>query len=117
MAEAFFNHLSKKEKAISAGTAPDKKIHPQTTQIMSEVGIDVSQQKPKLLTESMMKKAYKIIVMDSDILKDIPPKYLQKTESWRIGKLLGKPIEHARKIRNSIKRKVYRIVNAPHLQF
>jgi len=64
-----------------------------------------------------MKKAYKIIVMDSDVLKDIPPKYLQKTENWKIGKLLRKPIENARKIRDSIKRKVYRIVDEPHLQF
>jgi arsenate reductase len=106
MAEAFFNRLSRTEKAVSAGTSPDPGIHPQTVQIMDEMGIDVRQQKPKLLTEDMMEHAQKIIVMDSEVLSAIPPKYLQKVENWNVEKLLRKPIEHARKVRDSIKEKV-----------
>jgi len=51
MAEAFFNYVSRNERAISAGTMPDETIHPWTAQIMSEVGIEMYQQKPKLLNE------------------------------------------------------------------
>ena len=54
---AFFNNLSKTWKAISAGTKPDDNIHPYTIQVMKEVGVDVSKQKPKLLTREMIEKA------------------------------------------------------------
>jgi len=96
-------------QALSAGVKPDEKIHPWTIQVMQEVGINVSQQKPKPLTEDLMKKADKIIVMDSDLLKDIPKQYLSKVENWRIEKLLGKSIEDVRKIRDIIKEKIEKL--------
>ena len=71
MAEAFFNHLSRSRKSISAGIEPDKKIHPWTIKVMEEVGIDVSKQKPKKLTKEMMERVDKIIVTDSKLLKNI----------------------------------------------
>lgn len=110
MAEAFFNHASKKWKAISAGTDADEKIHPYTLQVMGEVGIDVSKQKPKMLTDELMKSADKIIVMDSELLKNVPSGYLSKSENWQIEKLLGKPIEEVREIRNTIKERVERMI-------
>lgn len=110
MAEAFFNYLSKNAKAISAGIKPDKKIHPWTIKVMKEVGIDVTQQKPKLLTENMLNKADKIVVMDFSILKNIPSQYLSKVEKWRIEKLKGKPVRRIRKIRDQIKERVERLI-------
>jgi len=110
IAEAFFNHLSIKNKAISVGTKPDKKIHPWTIKVMQDVGIDISQQKPKLLTKKILRKADKIVVMDSEILKNIPSQYLTKVEKWQIEKLLGKPIGRIRKIRNQIKKRVKRLI-------
>lgn len=111
MAEAFFNHLSKTGKAISAGTEPDERIHPWTVQVMKEAGIDVSQQKPKLLTNELMEKADKIIVLDSDLLENILPDYLSKVDNWSIEKLLEKHIEQIREIRDQIKRKVEYLFN------
>jgi len=110
MAEAFFNHLFKKSKAKSAGTKPDKKIHPWTVQVMKEVGIDISQQKPKLLTDKLMKEANRIIVMETGLSKFILPEYSSKLEDWRTERLLGKPISKVRKIRNRIKRKVKQLI-------
>ena len=110
MAEAFFNLLSQKGKAISAGTKPDKKIHPWTIKVMKEVEVDISQQKPKLLTNEMMRKADRIIIMDPEISKNIPPEYLPKLKKWRIERLLGKPISTVRKIRNQIKKKVKQLI-------
>lgn len=106
MAEAFLNHSCKNAKAISAGIEPDGKIHPWTVKVMKEIGLDVGQQNPKPLSKEMMKKADKIIVMDSDLTKNIPPKYLSKVEIWQIGKLLGKSIEDVKKIRDITKDKV-----------
>lgn len=110
MAEAFLNSLSKKGKAISAGTDPDKEIHPWTIQVMKEVGMDISNQKPKLLTNKLLQKADKIIVMDPKVSKNIPPEYLPKVEKWEIEKLLGKSIERVRKIRNQIKKRVKQLI-------
>jgi len=116
MAEAFFNFFSKSRRAISAGTNPDKKIHPWTIQIMKEVGIDVSWQKPKSLSNKLMKGADKIIVMDSELLDNIPKKYLSKTEEWKIEKLFGKSIRQVRKIRNQIKIKTKQLIKKPSLR-
>jgi protein-tyrosine-phosphatase len=110
MAEAFMNQFSKKTKAISAGAEPDEKVHPWTVKVMKEIGLDVTRQKPKQLTEEMMKKANKIIIMDADLLREIPKQYSSKIETWQIEKLLGKSLESVRKIRNTIKKKVEQLI-------
>jgi len=113
MAEAFFNSLSKEGKAISAGIKPDKKIHPWTMQVMKEIGLDVSHQVPKLLTNELVKKADKIIVMDADLLKIIPSKNLsKKIENWQIEEPLGKSLNRVRKIRDEIKEKVEQLIKS-----
>lgn len=106
MAEAFFNQISGSGRALSAGIKPDAELHPWTIQVMKEVGIDISKQRPKLLTTELMEKMDKIIVMDSDVLEMIPSEYLWKLENWQIEKLLGKPMEQIRKIRDQIKKRV-----------
>lgn len=109
MAEAFFNNLSKTWKAISAGTRPDDNIHPYTIRVMKEVGLDVSKQKPKLLTREMMKKADKIITMGcgADVC---PASYLPKVEDWAIEEPYRKPIDKVREIRDQIKGKVEKLI-------
>jgi len=109
MAEAFFNKLSKTGRAMSAGTVPDERIHPYTVQVMEEVGIDVSQQKPKLLTSEMIGKADKIITMGCGA-NFCPANYLPKIEDWKIEEPYGKPIERVRKIRDRIKGKVKKLI-------
>ncbi|MDD5701470.1 MAG: arsenate reductase ArsC [Dehalococcoidales bacterium] len=55
MAEAFFNQLAKgKAKAISDGSQPAERVNPEVVKVMKEIGIDISQSKPKLLTLEMM---------------------------------------------------------------
>jgi len=109
MAEAFFNKLSKTGKAISAGTMPDDRIHPYTVQVMKEVGIDVSQQKPKPLTSEMIEKADKIITMGCGA-NFCPANYVPKIEDWKIEEPYGKPIEKVREIRDQIKEKVEKLI-------
>lgn len=109
MAEAFFNNLSKTWKAISAGTKPDDNIHPYTIRVMKEVGVDVSKQKPKLLTRKMMEKTDKIITMGcgADVC---PASYLPKIEDWAIEEPYRKPIDKVREIRDQIKGKVEKLI-------
>lgn len=110
MAEAFFNCFCKTREGISAGTNPDERVHPQTVQLMKDIGMDVTKQKPKLLTDELMGKADKIIVMDSEVLETISQKYLSKVENWQIEKLLGKSQEQVKEIRDQIEERVKQLL-------
>jgi protein-tyrosine-phosphatase len=110
MAEAFFEQISKEWNATSAGIKPDEKIHPWTVELMNETGINISQRRPKLLNSEMLKEADRIIAMDSDVVKQIPPEHLLRTENWNISPLLGKRIEEVKQIRDVIKKKVQRLL-------
>ena len=52
MSAAFFNQLAdpKKAKAISAGTQPGERVHPEVVEVMKEVGSDLSSETPKYLS-------------------------------------------------------------------
>jgi len=65
MAAAFFNKYADQAKAhaISAGTQPADCIHPEVVQMMSEVGIDLSQGKPQKLTDELAREAGMLITM------------------------------------------------------
>ena len=58
MAEGFFRKYAPKGyETFSAGTEPTSQINPIAVEAMKEVGIDISSQKPKDLTEDMMRNA------------------------------------------------------------
>ena len=66
IAEGFFNqkYAPKGYRAISAGTRPSSQINPIAVQVMKEVGIDISSsQKPKIITEDMMRSSEKSVNM------------------------------------------------------
>ena len=64
MAEAFFNQIAKgKARAISAGSQPANDVNPSVVDAMREVGIDISKNKPKLLTFEMIEETEKAIIM------------------------------------------------------
>ena len=64
MAEAYYNLLSKgKAQGLSAGTQPADEVNPVVVEAMKEVGIDISNNKPKRLTIDMVEKADRMITM------------------------------------------------------
>ena len=77
---------------------------------MKEEGINVTNHKPRRLTYSLMKKAKKIVVMNSGAYKQIPHQFLIKTENWHIPGLQDKSAEEKEKLRNQIKKKVSNLV-------
>ena len=113
MAEAFFQQKARTRakgwNAVSSGVKPDESIHQWTVELMKEIGVDMSQRRPKLLTSEMLKEADRIVAMDSDVLKRIPPEFLSKTENWDISPLLGKEIEEVKQIRDEIQKKVQQL--------
>lgn len=111
MAEALFNKIAGKKEAQSAGTEPAKKVSPSAIAVMKEMGIDISVQKPRLLTKEMVEKAERIITMGCTDEASCPVFLIKniKIEDWKLEDPRGKPIEKVREIRDEIKRRVEKL--------
>ena len=106
IAEAFFNHYAKgKAQAFSAGTHYASHINPTVIEAMREVGIDISNKRPKMLSLEMLGVADKVITMGCGA-EGVCPASFVPTEDWQLEDPEGKPIEQVRKIRDEIKARV-----------
>lgn len=109
MSEAFFNKFALgKAVAISAGTKPSSQVDPKAIHVMNEIGINMSKQKPKLLTSEMMKGVDKIVTMGCGA--NVCPAPYVKAEEWNIQDPSGKSLDKYREVRDIIKRKVEELV-------
>jgi arsenate reductase len=107
MAEAFAKaYGNTKIEAISAGTMPAKEVNSVAVQVMREKGINLSPNKPKLITNQMVQEADTIIVMGCSAEGFCPAPLQNKVLDWGIEDPKGKPIEKVREIRDKIERKV-----------
>lgn len=103
MAEAIFNKLAPTGfDAISAGTKPASEVNPLVIQALSEIGIDASRGKPKLITQGMVAKAERIITMGCEASDFCPAKFLPRVEAWNIEDPKGKSLDGIRSIRDTI---------------
>jgi arsenate reductase (thioredoxin) len=109
MAEGFFRKYAPKGYAtLSAGTKPVSEINPLAVQVMKELGIDISNQRSKDLTEDMIRNATTVVnmgCMDNNN-NFCPTLYLPKVIDWGLEDPKGKPIEKVREIRDEIERRV-----------
>ncbi len=114
MAEGFFNQKYAPEgyRAISAGTRPVSQINPLAVQAMSEVGIDISSQKSKLITGDMIKSAAKSVNMGCIEKAECPMLFINNVADWGVEDPKGKPIEKVREIRDEIERRVKEIAQS-----
>jgi len=128
MAAAWFNHLATKRQtpdsnlqtsnsklqretreateiqAISAGTSPADRIHPEVLDAMKEVGIDLSSATPQKLTAQLAEGAALLVTMGcGDECPYVPG---LKIEDWPLEDPKGKPIEKVREIRDQIRGRV-----------
>jgi arsenate reductase len=110
MAEAFFNQAAGgKARALSAGTKPASAVDPRTIEVMREVGIDISRNKPKALTMEMMDQADRVVTMGCGVEGVCPASFVE-TEDWQLEDPKGKPIEDVRRIRDEIRAKVLKLL-------
>lgn len=115
MAAAFFNRLANRSKAeaVSAGTEPALRVHPEILTVMREVGIDLSAAKPQKLTQELAEGATLLITMGcGDKCPYVPG---LRREDWPLRDPKGLPVEEARKIRDEIKARVQNLIEAERL--
>ena len=107
MAEGFFRRYAPKGYAtLSAGTKPVSEINPLAIQVMKELGIDISNQRSKDLTEDMIRNATTVVNMGCMDNNFCPTLYIPKVIDWGIEDPKGKLIEKVREIRDETERRV-----------
>src|ERR671919_2213805 len=114
MAEGFFNqkYAPKGYHAISAGTRPVSQINPLAVQAMNEVGVDISSQKSKIITEDMIRSSEKSVNMGCIERSECPMLFINNVVDWGIEDPKGKPVEKVREIRDDIERRVKEIAQS-----
>ena len=111
IAEAFFKCLvSGRFNVSSAGTTPSSQLNPIVVQVMSEIGIDITKQMPKLLSDSMIENSYKIVSMGCIDKEMCPSLYAKDIIDWNIPDPKEKSLDEVREIREMIKYQVMRLV-------
>lgn len=120
MAEALYNKLTNSQDAESAGLSVEKEWEGKkisqfknyVVDSMNEIGIDLSENKPKQLTKEMFEQAEKVVIMEDD--RELWPEYLfnsDKVTFWDIPDTRGKDLDFHNKVRDKIKEKVLELIN------
>jgi arsenate reductase (thioredoxin) len=106
MAAALFNRLAdpRRARAISAGTEPGSRVHPEVVEAMREVGIDVAAASPRRLTPELAQEAQVLVTMGcGDRCPFVPG---VRIEDWPLPDPKGQPPDVVRAIRDEIERRV-----------
>jgi arsenate reductase len=112
MAAAWFNALvdPARATAVSAGTAPGPRVHPEVQTAMAEVGVDLSTATPRLLTDELAAGAALLVTMGcGEACPHVPG---LRRDDWPLEDPKGKPVERVREIRDDIKARVERLLAA-----
>jgi arsenate reductase len=111
MAESIFNQLNPNGfRAVSAGTKPAKEVNPLVVEVLREIGIDVSANRPKQITPEMVAEADRITTMGCEASSFCPARFLPKVEDWHIDDPEGKSLGEVRSIRDVIRQRVQTLV-------
>jgi arsenate reductase (thioredoxin) len=112
MAAAFFNHLADPEKAraAAAGTTPAARVHPEVVEVMRELGLDLSNAVPQLLTSELAAGARRLVTMGCG--EECPYIPGAIVEDWALDDPKGQPLARVRAIRDEIERRVRALVAA-----
>jgi arsenate reductase len=110
MAAAWFNAKAdaRKVRALSAGTEPSERVHPEVASAMKEVGIDLSAAAPRKLTGDLARGAAILVTMGCGEQCPVVPGVTR--EDWPLEDPKGKPVERVREIRDDIERRVDELI-------
>jgi arsenate reductase (thioredoxin) len=110
MAAAFFNALADpaKARAVSAGTAPAEKVHPEVLVAMRELGIDLSGAQPRKLTTELAKQARLLVTMGCGEACPAVPGV--RVEDWPLQDPKGQGAAQVQKIRDAVRERIVELL-------
>jgi protein-tyrosine-phosphatase len=106
MAAAFFNVMADPDKAraVSAGTKPGERVHPEVREVMLDIGIDLADAKPRLLTDDLARDATWLITLGcGEACPHVPG---LKREDWPLEDPKGKTQKQVERIRDEVAARV-----------
>jgi protein-tyrosine-phosphatase len=105
MSQALFERAANgRHHALSAGTTPAEHVHPEVVEVMRELGIDVADRHPQLLTRELAEQADVIVTMGcGDECPYIPGK---RYVDWDLPDPKGRPLDEVRATRDEVGRRV-----------
>jgi arsenate reductase len=105
MSAALFERAAAgRHRSLSAGTTPAERVHPEVVEVMRELGIDLSERHPQLLTRELADEADIVVTMGcGDSCPYIPGK---RYIDWELADPGGLAINEVRGIRDEIERRV-----------
>jgi arsenate reductase len=111
MSSALFEQaVHGRHRGISAGTTPAEHVHPEVVAVMKEVGIDLSDRKPQLLTRELAEQADVVVTMGcGDQCPFIPGK---RYIDWELPDPSGQPVAAVRTMRDEIATRVNALLDA-----
>jgi arsenate reductase len=112
MSAALFNLLAdpSKARAISAGTNPGPRVHPEVQEAMMELDVDLAGIAPQRLTAALASGASFLITMGCGDECPVIPGAIR--EDWPLPDPKGRPIEDVRRIRDDIRERVAQFVSS-----
>lgn len=114
MAAAWFNALANRDKAraISAGTEPGPRVHPEVLTAMREVGVDLEGVTPQKLTDELAAESAILITMGCG--EQCPHVPGIRRMDWPLEDPKGKSVERVREIRDEVKARVLNLLETEH---
>ncbi|HVL50875.1 MAG TPA: arsenate reductase ArsC [Actinomycetota bacterium] len=105
MAAALLNHHARGTVQVrSGGSAPGERINPAVVEVMSELGIDMSREFPKPVTDQAVEAADVVVTMGcGDACPVFPGK---RYEDWKLDDPFGRTADEVRSTRDEIDRRV-----------
>ncbi|MFN0061235.1 MAG: arsenate reductase ArsC [Myxococcaceae bacterium] len=99
---------AKAATALSAGTQPGERVHPEVVTAMKELGIDLSLAKPQLLTDELARGATLLITMGCGEACPNVPGLVR--EDWPLADPKGQSLARVREIRDDIRARVHELL-------
>jgi arsenate reductase len=115
MAAAWLSRLANPDRAraVSAGTDPGTRVHPEVLEAMTEVGIDLSAAAPQKLTEDVARAANMLITMGCGEACPVVPGL--RREDWPLEDPKGKPVARVREIRDEVRGRIEDLIRRENL--
>ena len=109
MSQALFERAANgRHHALSAGTTPAEHVHPEVVEVMRELGIEVADRRPQLLTRELAEQADVIVTMGcGDECPYVPGK---RYVDWDLPDPKGRPLDEVRATRDEIGRRVSTLI-------
>jgi len=109
MSQALFERAAEgRHEALSAGTTPGDRVHPEVVEAMRELDIDLADRKPRALTRELAEQADVVVTMGcGDACPVIPGK---RYVDWDLPDPKGRPLDEVRATRDDIARRVEALV-------